>query len=171
MGDRRHSPAGPPWRSLGESLRGFSWPLRRRITVAAAVAVAVAVVLAAVVAYVAVRQTLRGQIDDQLRAQAELIANGPRVARRPGRPPRPILALPPARGDTARFVQFVNARGRLAGARGDVRLPVSPVTRKVAAGRAGQTVVDQRVDGVPWRVLATPLPEGGAVELGRSEAS
>jgi two-component system sensor histidine kinase MprB len=145
--------------------------LRRRITVAAAVAVAVAVALAAVVAYVAVRQTLRGQIDDQLRAQAELIANGPRQARRNGRPPRPILALPPARGDTARFVQFVTRRGVPLLRRGDVVLPVSPAARAVAAGRAGEVVRDQRVDGVRWRVLTTPLPEGGAVELGRSEAS
>ncbi|HEY7076700.1 MAG TPA: HAMP domain-containing sensor histidine kinase [Solirubrobacteraceae bacterium] len=145
--------------------------LRRRITVAAAIAVAVAVVLAAVVAYVAVRETLRGQVDQQLRAQAALIANGPRLTRRRGFPPRPILALPPARGDTARFVQFVTAAGVPAGRRGDVRLPVSAASRAVAAGRAGEIVRDQRVGGVRWRVLTTPLREGGAVELGRSEAS
>jgi two-component system sensor histidine kinase MprB len=41
----------------------------------------------------------------------------------------------------------------------------------VAAGHIGEIVRDQRVGGVRWRILTTPLREGGAVELGRSEAS
>jgi hypothetical protein len=41
---------------------------RRRLLLACAAAVAVAVALAAVLAYVVVRDTLRGQIDDSLRA-------------------------------------------------------------------------------------------------------
>jgi two-component system, OmpR family, sensor histidine kinase MprB len=147
--------------------------LRRRLTVAAAVAVAVGVTLASAVAYLAVSRTLRGQVDDNLRAQAALIVNGPRVtARPPGRSPRLIRTLPARRGDSARVVQFITRAGRRAAVRaGDLRLPVTALAREVALGRAHAALVDQRVDGVHVRVLTAPLREGGAVQLGRTETS
>jgi two-component system sensor histidine kinase MprB len=146
--------------------------LRRRLTVAAAVAVAVAVTLASLGAYLAVRQTLRDQVDDNLRAQAGLIAGAPRLDVATDRVPRLVRVLPARRGDTARYVQFVDPAGSpLPQTAGDVKLPVTSAVKQVAAGRAGPALADLEVDGVHLRVLTAPLPEGGAVQLGRSEAS
>ena len=146
--------------------------LRRRLTVAAAAAVAVAVTLASVVAYFAVRQTLRDQVDDNLRAQAGLIAGAPRLDVTTDRVPRLVRVLPARRGDSARYVQFVDPAGSpLPQTAGDVELPVTSAVKQVAAGRAGPALADLKVDGVHLRVLTAPLPEGGAVQLGRSEAS
>ena len=51
---------------------------RRRLLLACAAAVAAAVAMAAVLAYVVVRDTLRGQIDDSLRAATRIVpADGP----------------------------------------------------------------------------------------------
>ena len=52
-------------------------PLRRRVGLVAAAAVGVAVVFAAVVCYFVVRDQLRGQVDNALRAQAAAIQHGP----------------------------------------------------------------------------------------------
>jgi two-component system, OmpR family, sensor histidine kinase MprB len=146
--------------------------LRRRLTVAAALAVAVAVTLASVVAYLAVRGTLRDQVDDNLRTQAGLIAGAPKLDVTTERVPRLVRVLPARRGDTARYVQFVDPGGAaLPPAAGDVKLPVTDGVKAIAAGRAGPTLVDQKVGGVHLRVLTAPLPQGGAVQLGRSEAS
>jgi two-component system, OmpR family, sensor histidine kinase MprB len=146
--------------------------LRRRLTVAAAGAVAVAVVLASAVAYVAVRETLRSQVDEGLRAQAGLIVDAPALTQTSARRSRIIKALPPRRGDTARYVQFVDRAGAPAPPRrGDVKLPVTADVRAIAAGRSPQGVSDEKVDGVHLRVLTAPLPQGGAVQLARSEAS
>jgi two-component system sensor histidine kinase MprB len=83
-----------------------------------------------------------------------------------------VRVLPARRGDTARYVQFVDPAGSpLPQTAGDVKLPVTSAVKRVAAGRAGPALADLEVDGVHLRVLTAPLPEGGAVQLGRSEAS
>ena len=50
---------------------------RARLTLVAAVAVAVAVAVASVVVYLAVRNELRGQVDDALEQRAEIVSRIP----------------------------------------------------------------------------------------------
>jgi two-component system sensor histidine kinase MprB len=150
--------------------------LRRRMAVTTAVAVGVAVLLAAAVAYGVVRGELRGLVDDQLMEQAQLVQRFegrlPRE-RLGGRPPRggfgDMPAPPERRGGTAGYIQFVPASGdesiRLGA--GDA-LPVDDEARAVAAGRAGEFLADEEVDGDHVRVLTVPLEGGGAIQFARS---
>ena len=159
-------------------------PLRRRMAVTTAVAVGIAVLLAAGVAYAVVRSELRGQVDDQLLAQARLVQGdavrlGPELARRgegrfDGRPPdgrfRGIPGLPEARGGTAAYIQFVPAGSDESVRLGaGVELPVSSHAQAVAAGNASEFLADADVGGDHVRVLTVPLAGGGgAVQFARS---
>jgi two-component system sensor histidine kinase MprB len=145
-------------------------PLRRRLTLAAAAAVAVAVTLAAVVAYVAVRNELRGQVDDALKQQLAL--------RTEPRPPfggfgRGFGPLPARRGGPTPYIQLVAPGGTVLGQLGSEQaaLPVDARVRDVANGRAGPFLADTSTAGVHVRVLTAPLAEGGAVEFGRALTS
>ncbi len=144
-------------------------PLRRRLTIAAALAVAVAVALAAAVAYLAVRGELRGQVDDALVEQVRTGDPGPPPFGPLDRLRQRFRPLAPRRGGGAPYVQVVDAngdvRGLLAGT--DLELPVGARTRAVASGREGPFLADDHVQGVHLRVLTVPLP-GGAVQLARS---
>jgi two-component system, OmpR family, sensor histidine kinase MprB len=121
-------------------------PLRRRMAVATALAVGAAVLLAAVVAYAAVRGELRGQVDEQLAAQARLLQRAEFRLRGLSRgfegPPAGFPALPPRRGGSADYIQLV------------------------PDGRRG--FEDAELDGEHVRVLTFPLDRGGAVQLARS---
>jgi two-component system sensor histidine kinase MprB len=121
-------------------------PLRRRMAVATALAVGVAVVLAAFVAYAVVRSELRGQIDEQLSAQAHLVERAQFRLRGFGRgfegPPPGFPALPARLGGSADYIQIV------------------------PAGRPG--FGDDEFDGEHVRVLTVPLERGGAIQLARS---
>jgi two-component system sensor histidine kinase MprB len=145
-------------------------PLRRRLILAAAAAVAVAVALAAVVAYVAVRDELRSQVDDALEQQLSVRAGPPG---RFGLGHHRRFGLLPARfGGPTPYIQFVGPGGDIAvvGAE-QVALPVGAQARAVALGQSPAFLADARAGGTPVRVLTAPLPEGGAVQLGRSLAS
>jgi two-component system sensor histidine kinase MprB len=121
-------------------------PLRRRMAVATALAVGAAVVVAAIVAYAAVRAELRGQIDNQLSAQAELVRQREFRLHGFGRgfegPPPGFPALPARLGGSADYVQYV------------------------PHGRPG--FADAQLDGDHVRVLTVPLERGGALQLARS---
>jgi two-component system sensor histidine kinase MprB len=160
-------------------------PLRRRMVVTTALAVGIAVLLAAGVAYAVVRGELRGQVDDQLAEQAQLVQGAadrlrPEIARRLGgrgfgdRPAPPgrfrgVPGLPEERGGTAAYIQYVPASGdeRVRLGAGP-ELPVSARTRAVAAGDAGEFLSDGEVGGDHVRVLTVPLEGGGAVQFARS---
>jgi two-component system sensor histidine kinase MprB len=147
-------------------------PLRRRLTLAAAAAVAVAVALAAVAAYVAVRNELRGQLDDQLEQQLRRLGEaGPPAFR--GFGDRGFAPLPARRGGPTPYMQLVDAAGRVVAVFGSEQapLPVSAGVRAVAGGRSPAFFADVDASGTPVRVLTAPLPDGGAVEFGRSLAS
>jgi two-component system, OmpR family, sensor histidine kinase MprB len=145
-------------------------PLRRRLMLAAAAAVAVAVALAAVVAYVAVRDELRSQVDDALNQQ---------LAQRGGPPPfrrfgvgRGFGLLPARLGGPTPYMQLIGPDGEVVVFGVErVPLPVSGQARKVADGQAGAFLSDARAGGTDVRVLTAPLPDGGAVQFGRSLAS
>jgi two-component system sensor histidine kinase MprB len=143
-------------------------PLRRRLTVAAAIAVAAAVVLACVVAYLAVRRELISQVDEALIAQTELPPRGPGFGGfRRGGPGPPTLSA--RRGGPTPYIQFAGENGRFVtfGSE-DVALPVDAQTRAVAAGTRPQYFSDATVDGVHVRLLTTPFDDGVAMQVGRS---
>ena len=137
-------------------------PLRRRLTLAAAVAVAVAAVLVAAAAYVVVRGELMDQIDQQLTDQLTMPPPGGRLFR------RGYGQLPPGRGGPTPYIQALDGEGnvvRLLGTE-EVALPVSGHARAVAAGQADQFTADQGFDGGRVRVLTTPVA-GGAIQVAR----
>jgi two-component system sensor histidine kinase MprB len=142
-------------------------PLRRRLTVVAAVAVAVAVALACVVAYLAVRGELISQVDEALTAQAELPPRGPGFGFRRGGPG--VATLPARRGGPTPYIQLAGSQGeyRTLGSE-DAALPVDAQTRAVASGSKEQFFSDAHVDGVHVRLLTTPVADGVALQVGRS---
>ena len=141
-----------------------SLPLRRRMTIAVAIAVAVAVALAAMVAYLAVREALRGEVDQALEQQ--------RVIPPPQGPPegrfgRRFGPLPARFGGPTPYIQLIDAgdvrRRRAAASRSRSRSRTR--ARDVAAGVAEPFFADVDVNGTHTRVLTAPVGGGlrGAV--------
>lgn len=141
--------------------------LRRRMIVFTAAAVALAVALSAVACYLAVRSSLRGRLDDQLRAQVSLIQAGSRVNPPIDRPrfgglralrlPQPSLQ---ERGDVA----LLSASGSLHTRPGDsTHFTVTPHDIAVARGRAKAYFRDGQAGGTPVRIYVAPAGSGYAV--------
>jgi two-component system sensor histidine kinase MprB len=145
-------------------------PLRRRLILAAAAAVAVAVALAAVVAYVAVRDELRSQVDDALEQQLAVRDRPPRFGLGRG---GGFGRLPARFGGPTPYMQVIDPAGDVVALFGteQVALPVDARVRAVAAGRGDPFLGDARAGGTHVRVLTAPLPDGGAVQFGRSLAT
>jgi two-component system sensor histidine kinase MprB len=149
--------------------------LRGRLTVLAAGIVGVVLVLGSLFAYLAVRDALIGQIDQQLRGQAAFSARFAAIGPPPGpdlKPPRRLdLPVRPGKPDSVDLAQTLSADGHvlrlLRGAQG-LRIPVSRRDKAVAAGDGGLYLSDRTVAGNRVRVIALPLPTGGAVVFGRS---
>jgi two-component system, OmpR family, sensor histidine kinase MprB len=142
--------------------------LRRRLVLLSALAVAAGVVVAIAAAYIAVRSQFRGEVDNQLKAQEQLIA---RAAPPPAllAPPRGLPQLPARRGGPAAYIQIVAADGTVHASRsGTSRLPVTRRVRAVAAGRAPTELVDVELKGNHLRMVVARLPGGGAVQIARS---
>jgi two-component system sensor histidine kinase MprB len=147
--------------------------LRRRVTLMSALVVGATLVLASAVCYLVMREELRGQIDDSLRAQ------GAQVARLPPRGNPLLLARrvpqPPRRTGTPQsYVQFVGVDGtvRRPPVTTEPRLPVTAATTALARStRVRRTLADTRADGVHVRMLTVALPGRGAMQLARSLAS
>ena len=143
---------------------------RRRLTLAAAAAVAVVALLTAGAAYGIVRGELRGQIDESLRERAEPLAG---FARGPGDPFMPGPPGGPAPrterlGGAAGYVQLIDDDGRAASVDGtDARLPVGEDAARLARVGGEPSFSDAEVGGTNVRVLTTPLPGGGAVQIAR----
>ena len=167
--------------------------LRARIAAVAALAVALAVVATAVFTYVAVRSSLRGEIDDSLTSRAEGLAGAggpapgaPPPVRRDGNgPPRggPPPGLPRRGGEFQRrlaprtepfggqgaYAQFIGEDGDVLRPPGRSQgLPVSAEARSLAREGGDATLEDATVDGTHVRVLTSPQPGGGAVQVARS---
>jgi two-component system, OmpR family, sensor histidine kinase MprB len=140
---------------------------RRRLTLAAAAAVAVVVLLTSVAAYGIVRGELRGQIDNSLRERAEPLL---RMGARPDGPfmPGPPGPRPERLGGPAGYVQLIDAEGRARRSQGGTpRLPVDGATAGLARRGGEPSFSDADVNGTHVRVLTTPLPGGGAVQIAR----
>ena len=145
--------------------------LRARLTLAAAAAVAVAVALASAVAYAVVRDTLRDGVDDALRQRVELVSRLPlSVDELPDE--TFFLRLPRGGiGDPATYVRLVGAGGRVAHPPGEeLPLAAGEGAREVAAGARRAYLADERVSGVPVRVLTAQLRPGIAIQAVRSLA-
>jgi two-component system, OmpR family, sensor histidine kinase MprB len=137
---------------------------RARLTLVAATAVALAVAIASGVVYVVVRDQLRGQVDDALKARAAQIQG---IPFRPGfsNIPDPIL------GGAGGYMQAVRSDGttlRPPGA--EIPIPVTERVREVAAGEADPFFTDATVADTPVRVLAFQYQPGLALQILRSLA-
>jgi two-component system, OmpR family, sensor histidine kinase MprB len=160
--------------------------LRLRLTLTTTLVVAGVVVLAAIACYLVMRSELRGQVDDQLRDQTQLIERarpdlGLRGPEDRGGPLGGVPAPPPRAGGPAPYTQILDASGEPRATVGRGMLPVTDADRAVAAGAADPRLSDRRTDrtsdGVGAagerdhvRVLTAPIAGGGAVMLGRSLA-
>jgi two-component system sensor histidine kinase MprB len=147
--------------------------LRRRLILLAGSAVAIAVCAAAAGSYLAVRNELRGQVDDALRSRAEVAqqmadaaGDVPFRLELPGASGATEPALPP---DAATIAQRIAPDGTTVSLRPNGEtLPVSDAEREVAVAQAGELIADREVNGDHLRVLTAPLTGGGAVQLADS---
>ena len=138
--------------------------LRRRMTITVGVCVGVAVALAAVVAYVAVRSELRGQVDDDLNAQAERVAAfAPEIALA-GPPPDVLDAPAGSDAGPADVVRLIGPGGDVVLQRGQFQAAV-PAPTSVSQDR---TISDEEAGGEHLRVMTAPTPDGGALQIARS---
>jgi two-component system sensor histidine kinase MprB len=142
--------------------------IRARLALGSAAAMAVVVLLVSALVYVAVRDQLRGQVDDQLR---ERVANVAPVLQR--RPPGPFggrvddMRIPSEPlGRAGGLVQVVTADGPPGpGGGGGTSLPVDDAAREVAAGARDGYFSDASVDGTSVRVITAPIGGGLAIQV------
>ncbi len=169
--------------------------LRTRIAAVASLSVALAVIAAAIGLYVAVRSDLRGEVDRQLRARAQVfLARGGPQARglgtgasgegRPpgaGGPPRdrddglpgglPGSVEPAPFGAASGFVQFVSPAGKVfvPGGQGSAptKVALTAGDRALAARGHGANLTDRTLRGTKLRVLSVGTGTAGAVLIAR----
>jgi two-component system sensor histidine kinase MprB len=118
----------------------------------AAAAVGVAIVLVAIVSYMEVKGQLRGQVDNTLRAQAAVVAEGNFHAA------LDVPTLPANAGGGAPYVEAVTPSGALGTPTGLAGLPVTRAARAVAEGRSNEYLSDVWVEGHHLREITVPAP-------------
>jgi two-component system sensor histidine kinase MprB len=140
---------------------------RARLIVGVAVAVAIAVAVASAGAYLAVRNELRGQVDEALADRAAVVQRFPIRLVRAGS--NELFIEPsPALGGAQGYVQLVSADGttrRLPG--DDIELPAGEAVLDVAEGERRSFYSDAEVAGTHVRILTVPIAEGFAVQIAR----
>jgi two-component system sensor histidine kinase MprB len=143
---------------------------RARLTIAVAVAVAVAVAIASVIVYFVVRDQLRGQVDDGLRARAHAITSLPGIRLfATGERNKFFAELPgPGVGGTAYYVQLVRGNAVAVPEDEDITLPTSQRVRDVAEGKSDTFFTDATVEGTHVRIVTTPIADGWALQVARS---
>jgi two-component system, OmpR family, sensor histidine kinase MprB len=152
---------------------------RRRIVVLAAGAVAAAIALAAVVTFVVVRHELRGAVDASLRGlrpkvifvnrtEAAPVGAGKEAGKQTVGPEVFQVQLPPpAIGGTAGVAQATLPNGDVIRSASGPALPTTAAVHEVASGKRHESVRDQTVRGVHWRVLTTRGPDGATLQIGK----
>jgi two-component system, OmpR family, sensor histidine kinase MprB len=151
--------------------------LRRRLILLAAGAAAIAVIAGAVGSYVAVRNELRGQVDDQLERLADspptvagLTSDGipSEVIRRRLSELTEEAPAPGPLGEVT-FVQRIDAAGEptVLLQRGPAP-PVTSAEREIASSGEGEAFADIDVGAEHLRVLTAALPGGGAIQIADS---
>jgi two-component system sensor histidine kinase MprB len=150
--------------------------LRRRLALLSALAVAFAVLLASVLVYTLVSDRLHGDIDNDLRDQADQITQriGPVQTVLPPGAGRDGLALEhavpaPGPGAPPALAQLIAPDGNVV-TEPDTRftIPVSSADRQLAATGGEPSLQDVKESGSDLRVLTQPLPMGGAIQLAQS---
>jgi two-component system sensor histidine kinase MprB len=140
---------------------------RARLTIAVAAAVAIAVAAATAAAYLAVRNQLRGQVDDALAARAEIIRQIPLAVVRSGEN-QFFLRIPgPQLGGPGGYVQVFGPQGAIRAPGDNLALPVDDRTRNAAAGGEGTYYSDAEVADTHVRILTTPIGEGYVLQIAR----
>jgi two-component system, OmpR family, sensor histidine kinase MprB len=141
--------------------------LRRRLALIAAASVAIAVMIACLVCYLVVRDQLRGQVDGALRAQESVVQNYGQIS-------RTLPGIPASAGGPAPYVDVVLANGQSGQYQGNVILPVSASTIRVAKGTGAPFFSDATVGPDHLRVLTFhvtfmvgSVPESAALQLAR----
>jgi two-component system sensor histidine kinase MprB len=127
-------------------------PLRKRIGIAAAGVVGVAVVIAVSVAYLVVRDQLRGQVDDSLRAEAAAVARIGDIHALQAN-----LDIPPSAGGPAPYARLVYPSGAMQPFAGDLSLPINSQTLTAALDHGGSFMSDVTVGGSHLRELTVPV--------------
>jgi two-component system sensor histidine kinase MprB len=153
---------------------------RRRIVVLAASAVAAAIALASVITFVVVRHDLRADIDASLRDLRPKVVFVSRTSAAPVDPgkeagkstaaPGAIFEaqLPPtALGGSAGLVQATLPNGDVIRSATGTSLPATAAVHEVASGKVHESVRDQTVHGMHWRVLTTRGPDGTTLQIGK----
>jgi len=134
---------------------------RTRLTLVAAAAVAVAVALASAGAYVAVRNVLRGEVDDALKARAHDIQV------RPGGFPGDFRLLDRPLGGAPGVIQLVGTDGTVF-RRDEASIALPSIgAPEVAAGNRDPFFEDATVSGTHVRILTTQLFPGIAAQIAR----
>ncbi len=127
--------------------------LRRRLALVSAAAVGIAIVAAAFVCYFVVRGQLRGEVDNELKAQATAVQQGDFHALS-----QELPGIPASSGGPAPYVQAVLPDGTTAQRSGGLTLPSSSRARAVAAGTTSAYLTDVYVGGSHLRMLTFPVP-------------
>jgi two-component system sensor histidine kinase MprB len=144
-------------------------PLRRRLSIIAAASVGIAILAASVVCYLVVRNQLRGQVDDSLRAQAQAIQNGSLSIG------EQLPTISPSAGGPAQYQQTVTSTGQVYRT-GNINLPITSRTRWLADGHQGSYLTDFQVGPSHLREICfsirginkfTGAPVTAAVQLAR----
>jgi two-component system, OmpR family, sensor histidine kinase MprB len=161
--------------------------LRRRLALLSGLAVALTVLLASVLVYALVRDRLRGDIDHDLRQQAERVTQRFSAGPPPtgaGIPPAPLpkatagsdrgeryaLTLPPPEpGQPEALTQLISPGGAVVtGPGSSFQIPVSRADRSLAASGGQPHFEDVSAGGSDLRVLTQPVAGGTAVQVARS---
>jgi two-component system sensor histidine kinase MprB len=156
------NPAAPLRRGMDHLDRRWrDLPLRTRLTTAAALAATVAITAVVAVAYIAVRHELRGQIDTNLRHQAEEVQLEIKKNIVTG---DTNVSLTPSVGEISGYVQAIDNQGHVQGPNGGPQLPVSDGDLDVAAN-GGTLIRDASVSGLHMRVITDHRLPGVAVQV------
>jgi two-component system, OmpR family, sensor histidine kinase MprB len=126
--------------------------LRRRLSYVAAAVVAVAIILVAAICYWVVRHQLRGEIDNELKAQAAAIQQGNYDSLN-----QQLPGLPASAGGPAPYFQVALPDGSQV-RQGGMTFPNSPRAGKVASGDAKPYLADLRIHGSHLREIVFAAP-------------
>src|SRR5262249_43300732 len=155
--------------------RAVSWfnnlSFRTRLASVAAAAVALAIILASAVVFIVVRNELRRDFDNGLRARAQSVASAPLHPEigPHGGPYRDIGG--PGFVGFAGYVQAVYSDGTTLRTPDEkVPLPVNNNALEVARGSRGPFFSNATVSGTDLRVLTFPYGPNVALQVARSEA-
>ncbi|HWD64768.1 MAG TPA: HAMP domain-containing sensor histidine kinase [Solirubrobacteraceae bacterium] len=127
-------------------------PLRKRVSLSAALAVGIAVTIAVLACYLVVRNQLLAQVDSELTAQAHQIERGQTHSL-----DQQLAGLPASAGGPAPYSAVVLPNGTSQPIQGQIKLPGAHAASAVASGTVSGFKTDIRVNGAPMRMYTFEL--------------